>query len=45
MCKFFFFKDTATTEMYTLSLHDALPIAMADWMIDYNLKSRYLEKR
>src|SRR3712207_8830968 len=25
MC-FFFFKDTATTEIYTLSLHDALPI-------------------
>src|SRR5215475_12882316 len=24
---FFFFKDTATTEIYTLSLHDALPIA------------------
>src|SRR6185312_12273173 len=23
---FFFFNDTATTEMYTLSLHDALPI-------------------
>src|SRR2546430_13399516 len=32
MCKrsisfyFFFFNDTATTEIYTLSLHDALPI-------------------
>src|SRR3989442_9775139 len=25
-CKFFFFNDTATTEIYTLSLHDALPI-------------------
>src|SRR3712207_6747041 len=24
----FFFKDTATTEIYTLSLHDALPISM-----------------
>src|SRR5690349_24816145 len=24
--RFFFFKDTATTEIYTLSLHDALPI-------------------
>jgi len=23
---FFFFNDTATTEIYTLSLHDALPI-------------------
>src|SRR5215472_10943047 len=26
---FFFFKDTATTEIYTLSLHDALPISPA----------------
>src|SRR2546430_36063 len=26
---FFFFNDTATTEIYTLSLHDALPI----WMV------------
>ena len=25
--KFFFFNDTATTEIYTLSLHDALPIS------------------
>src|SRR5271168_5533781 len=24
----FFFKDTATTEIYTLSLHDALPIGL-----------------
>src|SRR6266487_6541521 len=28
---FFFFNDTATTEIYTLSLHDALPISMP-WM-------------
>src|SRR2546427_12614252 len=34
---FFFFNDTATTEIYTLSLHDALPIwgglagACGDW--------------
>src|SRR5688572_31619718 len=33
---FFFFNDTATTEIYTLSLHDALPISVlvdfyADW--------------
>src|SRR3712207_6873941 len=28
--KFFFFNDTATTEIYTLSLHDALPIYAAD---------------
>src|SRR5258708_23294431 len=30
---FFFFNDTATTEIYTLSLHDALPI------LDFCLKS------
>src|SRR5256885_12042288 len=31
---FFFFNDTATTEIYTLSLHDALPISCRsahDW--------------
>src|SRR2546430_10666015 len=27
-CIFFFFNDTATTEIYTLSLHDALPISL-----------------
>src|SRR5258708_37230227 len=27
---FFFFNDTATTEIYTLSLHDALPI----WLLE-----------
>src|SRR3712207_7056635 len=27
---FFFFNDTATTEIYTLSLHDALPISYVD---------------
>src|SRR5947208_11273402 len=27
LCSFFFFNDTATTEIYTLSLHDALPIS------------------
>src|SRR2546430_6467526 len=34
---FFFFNDTATTEIYTLSLHDALPISYA-W---YNLGLAY----
>src|SRR6266850_8316606 len=29
---FFFFNDTATTEIYTLSLHDALPI-YGEWII------------
>src|SRR5690625_6103894 len=27
VCSFFFFNATATTEIYTLSLHDALPIS------------------
>src|SRR5262245_62719631 len=27
----FFFNDTATTEIYTLSLHDALPICTPSW--------------
>src|SRR2546429_4550688 len=34
---FFFFNDTATTEIYTLSLHDALPIsdgARIAWLSD-----------
>src|SRR5256885_10855911 len=30
MSFFFFFNDTATTEIYTLSLHDALPIYPTD---------------
>src|SRR5256885_13813381 len=30
----FFFNDTATTEIYTLSLHDALPILMASARCD-----------
>src|SRR3712207_8126966 len=30
ICFLFFFNDTATTEIYTLSLHDALPIYCAD---------------
>src|SRR6204780_1260677 len=38
-CFFFFFNDTAPTEIYTLSLHDALPIsrlvdASASLMLD-----------
>src|SRR5688572_31492851 len=32
-CFFFFFNDTATTEIYTLSLHDALPISRAKRVI------------
>src|SRR6266478_10246609 len=30
---FFFFNDTATTEIYTLSLHDALPVCVRDHSI------------
>src|SRR5256885_11982700 len=33
---FFFFNDTATTEIYTLSLHDALPISNYIRNIDGN---------
>ena len=28
----FFFNDTATTEIYTLSLHDALPISLSHYV-------------
>src|SRR3712207_8986378 len=30
LLSFFFFNDTATTEIYTLSLHDALPICAGE---------------
>src|SRR5258708_39180516 len=48
---FFFFNDTATTEIYTLSLHDALPIfqvsalalPVADGVIDKR-EFRYVAK-
>src|SRR2546428_5522118 len=33
MFSFFFFNDTATTEIYTLSLHDALPISFHELAI------------
>src|SRR2546422_6000301 len=33
-CSFFFFNDTATTEIYTLSLHDALPISPSLVVLD-----------
>src|SRR2546430_8876666 len=35
MFTFFFFNDTATTEIYTLSLHDALPIYFLHEEISY----------
>src|SRR3712207_7341902 len=33
LSSFFFFNDTATTEIYTLSLHDALPISRQAGMV------------
>src|SRR2546426_4072468 len=36
-CSFFFFNDTATTEIYTLSLHDALPIFVVEHLRDEDL--------
>src|SRR3989442_9346680 len=38
---FFFFNDTATTEIYTLSLHDALPIFIC-WLLGYSIELRVL---
>ena len=48
----FFFNDTATTEIYTLSLHDALPICTTksfkkvlnwlDWFISNNSRQSYI---
>src|SRR3712207_9411003 len=34
---FFFFNDTATTEIYTLSLHDALPISVIHLLLHPSL--------
>ena len=40
----FFFNDTATTEIYTLSLHDALPICL--FVTIYGgLRLSYVERR
>src|SRR3712207_7934079 len=35
---FFFFNDTATTEIYTLSLHDALPILVGRRKLGFRTK-------
>src|SRR2546427_7598027 len=42
MFSFFFFNDTATTEIYTLSLHDALPIwlLLPDVEVEVRLQDR-----
>src|SRR5690349_22113115 len=38
MFDYFFFNDTPTTEIYTLSLHDALPIyAASTWCVRYSI--------
>src|SRR3990167_7104141 len=36
----FFFNDTATTEIYTLSLHDALPICLAMFLFEFRFDDR-----
>src|SRR2546430_12264016 len=46
---FFFFNDTATTEIYTLSLHDALPIYVRAPALDHPrdrlaLRVRHVER-
>src|SRR2546430_5415411 len=45
ICLFFFFNDTATTEIYTLSLHDALPIWMPEKMHSFYLRNMYQRNR
>src|SRR2546429_3283234 len=40
---FFFFNDTATTEIYTLSLHDALPIYQRAFLLLLELLSHLLD--
>src|SRR5690349_24129921 len=37
-CFFFFFNATATTEIYTLSLHDALPITEPEFAVESYLR-------
>src|SRR2546430_17185045 len=38
---FFFFNDTATTEIYTLSLHDALPICFSADRSEHDLRDLF----
>src|SRR5256885_7544843 len=46
---FFFFNDTATTEIYTLSLHDALPILTVESSVAdsgaVGIRFRFLRRR
>ena len=41
---FFFFNDTATTEIYTLSLHDALPISTSTHQLAEQFGRRYFDE-
>ena len=41
---FFFFNDTATTEIYTLSLHDALPIFLNMEPFERGVAIRFLNR-
>ena len=40
---YFFFNDTATTEIYTLSLHDALPISENNQLIIHTYMHHHLD--
>src|SRR2546430_15369468 len=42
---FFFFNDTATTEIYTLSLHDALPICLTSLFLSSARTAGFLSTR
>src|SRR5258708_8866329 len=42
---FFFFNDTATTEIYTLSLHDALPISACVLAANGGLRDLFVGQR
>src|SRR5258708_18188746 len=41
---FFFFNDTATTEIYTLSLHDALPIYGSTWTLSAKARRGWITR-
>src|SRR2546428_13939411 len=40
---FFFFNDTATTEIYTLSLHDALPICAGLGVVRFGILGGWID--
>src|SRR2546430_10411816 len=41
---FFFFNDTATTEIYTLSLHDALPILREPGVQRHGIRDKHADE-